>query len=220
MIGYTLIAEGCGLRDAFSVASDVRPRTTATFSKPAALGSGPHLLEGAMPVGLLEEWRDIPGYPRARYQVSSLGRIRSRWKQEWWIKKTPLDRRGYPSVSLHCHQIIQQYSVHRLVLECFVGPRPSGMECRHLDGNRQNNRLDNLAWGSRSENQRDRDRHGRRNAVHFRGESNPMAKVTADDVRFIRSHSHIGNQTLAKQFSLHPRYISLILSRRRWCHIE
>lgn len=50
--------------------------------------------------------------------------------------------------------------VHRLVLEAFVGPCPEGMECRHLDGNPGNNRLDNLAWGTRKENYEDSVEHG------------------------------------------------------------
>jgi hypothetical protein len=50
--------------------------------------------------------------------------------------------------------------VHALILEAFVGPCPPGLECRHLDGNPANNRLDNLIWGTRIENQDDRRRHG------------------------------------------------------------
>lgn len=50
--------------------------------------------------------------------------------------------------------------VSRLVLENFVGPCPPGMECRHLDGDSTNNRLNNLAWGTRLQNASDRIRHG------------------------------------------------------------
>lgn len=42
--------------------------------------------------------------------------------------------------------------VHNLVLEAFVGPRPPGMECRHLDSNKLNNRLYNICWGTKSQN--------------------------------------------------------------------
>jgi len=45
--------------------------------------------------------------------------------------------------------------VHRLVLEAFVGPCPEGMECRHIDGNPANNRLENLTWGTRQDNRLD-----------------------------------------------------------------
>lgn len=48
-----------------------------------------------------------------------------------------------------------------MVLRAFVGEPPAGHECRHLDGDRQNNALDNLAWGTRAENVADTIRHGR-----------------------------------------------------------
>jgi hypothetical protein len=50
--------------------------------------------------------------------------------------------------------------IHALVCEAFHGPRPAGFEVRHLDGNRKNNKPSNLAWGTRSENAKDRVLHG------------------------------------------------------------
>jgi hypothetical protein len=54
------------------------------------------------------------------------------------------------------------------------------MQCRHLDGNRSNNRLDNLAWGTPLENGADKARHGT-----AKGERNGRAKLTAAKVRRI-----------------------------------
>lgn len=51
-------------------------------------------------------------------------------------------------------------TAHTLVLTAFVGPRPATLEGCHRDGNRANNTLVNLYWGTRSDNQRDRVRHG------------------------------------------------------------
>lgn len=50
--------------------------------------------------------------------------------------------------------------VHRLVGAAFLGPLSEGMETRHLDGNRLNSRLDNLRYGTRSENRYDQIAHG------------------------------------------------------------
>jgi hypothetical protein len=47
-----------------------------------------------------------------------------------------------------------EYLVHRLVLETFVGPCPEGYECDHWNRDRSDNRLVNLHWVSKSENQR------------------------------------------------------------------
>ena len=65
--------------------------------------------------------------------------------------------------------------IHRLVLESFVGECPQGMECRHLDGNPQNNNLSNLRWGTHSDNVRDAVKHN--NHVN--------QKISNDTVRLI-----------------------------------
>ena len=51
-------------------------------------------------------------------------------------------------------------AVHALVLTAFDKPRPVGLETRHLNGDAHDNRIANLAWGTRSENTLDQVRHG------------------------------------------------------------
>ena len=112
-----------------------------------------------------ELWKDIPGYEGA-YQVSSLGNVRSltrkitqkgRWGTYFTrtlkgrkIKPGQYSKYGHLSVELgHGTNGLQ---VHKLVMITFVGERPANADIRHLDGNPKNNRLDNLAYGTRSEN--------------------------------------------------------------------
>ena len=76
-----------------------------------------------------------------------------RWRQ----LKTQRRKDGYYSVKLGRWK---RARLHRLILESFGGPCPEGMECRHLDGDRSNNVLNNLAWGTRSENRADQVLHG------------------------------------------------------------
>lgn len=74
---------------------------------------------------------------------------------------------GYPSVRLTIGGKRTRLAVHRLVAREYLPPRPSpAHEVRHLDGDRTNNRVTNLAWGTRKENAADRERHGRT----YRGE--------------------------------------------------
>lgn len=93
-----------------------------------------------------------------------------------WIRLNPsVGARGYLLVNLYSEvQPPKSYRVHRLILETFVGPCPVGMEGRHLDGNKQNNHLTNLAWGTPKENGKDRILHG----TSLRGERSPHAKLT------------------------------------------
>lgn len=106
-------------------------------------------------------WKPVPGY-KGRYEVSDDGQIRSgrRKGAPGGLLKASPDCLGYPSVSL-CKPGGQQTArVHTLVLSAFVGPKPAGMEARHLDGDRTNNRLSNLVWGTHSENLEDQVAHG------------------------------------------------------------
>jgi hypothetical protein len=50
--------------------------------------------------------------------------------------------------------------IHDLVLETFVGPKPPGACVRHLNGNSRDNRLENICYGTYSENMYDRVAHG------------------------------------------------------------
>lgn len=117
---------------------------------------------------MTEEWKWIPGY-EGLYEVSVTGKVRSYYlrSNNPKIMSTPqkelsssLNNKGYEGVSLQKLGVAKRFTIHRLVLTAFVGEPLKGQECRHLDGNRLNNQLSNLAWGSRSENAQDRLRHG------------------------------------------------------------
>ena len=66
--------------------------------------------------------------------------------------KAGISTKGYYQVTL-CKSGNHYFKyVHRLILETFVGPCPEDMECLHLDENKKNNNLENLKWGTHSEN--------------------------------------------------------------------
>ena len=172
-------------------------------------------------------FRVIPGYPR--YAIDESGTVISAcvrgrpgaknnhpWKDSKHLKpSTGSD--GYHSVKL-CHDgQTRRVTVHILVLTTFSGPCPSGMECRHLDGNPTNNHIANLAWGTRSENSQDKLRHG----TDSRGERSGLAKLTTVDVLEIRDRAANGerNVDIAKDFLVHASIISLIVRRKRWNHV-
>lgn len=106
-----------------------------------------------------EEWRDIPGY-NGHYKVSDMGRVRStdRYKQtangqvrfyHSRVLKPGRKKSGHVSVALGKGNSVD---VHRLVLLSFIGPCPEGHEALHGNHTPDDNRLENLRWGTRSEN--------------------------------------------------------------------
>ena len=117
-----------------------------------------------------EVWRPALGYEHG-YEVSSLGRVRSiprvvvgsdgkrRQLGSVLLKQRPIWS-GYLHVSLWKNGIPKRKSVHRLVLEAFVGPNPVDMEACHNNGEKTDNRIANLRWDTKSANARDKVRHG------------------------------------------------------------
>ncbi len=116
-----------------------------------------------------ERWLPLPGY-EGIYDVSDQGRVRS-WAP-WRSQPVPRIRSQYLRPDGHkglalCNDGVQiSAKVHQLVLLAFVGPRPEGMEIRHLDGDPINNVLSNLVYGTHSENMFDRVRHGTWTNLH------------------------------------------------------
>lgn len=170
--------------------------------------------------------KQIPNYPG--YAVTNDGRVWSKprkladgrnWRGKWL--KPGKDNNGYLIVGL-CAQG-KQYScrVHYLVLQTFVGPCPEGMECRHLNGDPADNRLSNLQWGSKSENQKDRILHGTSN----RGEQNGVSKLTVLKVCLIRQFYAMRSlcfthRELAKLFNITGGHVGDIVNRKSWKHVK
>jgi len=120
----------------------------------------------------MEQWKDIPGC-EGRYAASNLGRIKSLTRRVriviHGVERTRIVQervlRPGPMPSGHLSVAIGKGNsrlVHQLVMETFVGPRPLGLDTGHLDGDPTNNRLENLAYITRAENNRHALAHGRR----------------------------------------------------------
>lgn len=102
-----------------------------------------------------------------------------------WVRRHPCTNAyGYKTVAVCVDDSPKQITmtVHRLVLTAFRGYRPKGMAARHLNGDRLDNRLSNLAWGSYKENSADIARHGR----IVDGERHYASKLNDVAVRVIR----------------------------------
>jgi hypothetical protein len=178
-----------------------------------------------------EIWKPIPGFPG--YEVSDHGQVRSYWKIEPFgqgngtrsvlknipqrLKTPSLSAGGYKMVHLMRGGHTNTRTIHRLVLLAFVGSRPDGMQCRHLDGNQLNNHQPNLQWGTCKENSEDRDAHG----TTPKGEGHYRAKLSVDQVVLIRQMAINGvvQRIIGEIFGIDRSYVSQIVNRKRWAHI-
>ncbi|QUH01416.1 HNH endonuclease [Saccharopolyspora erythraea] len=103
-----------------------------------------------------EIWRPVPGW--VSYEASNKGRVRS--VRSGRVLSSPPGGDGYRRVYFKVEGRRSAWTVHRVVLAAFRGPRPEGAQIRHLDGDKSNNHLENLAYGTPSENAADTKRHG------------------------------------------------------------
>lgn len=170
-----------------------------------------------------EQWRPVVGY-EGFYEVSNMCRVKGLDRMVMRrgeivrvagvLLKMHRHSAGYWVVDLRQLNVRHTKYVHRLVLEAFVGPCPEGEECRHLNGDRADARLENLAWGTRVEQAEDRRRHG----TLLEGETAPHARFTAADVRVMRTLSANGvtDKIIGMAFDAHPAQIAQITNGNRW----
>lgn len=137
-----------------------------------------------------------------------------------WKKKKPDKIRGRHFVRLVSRDgVSRKYPVSALILEAFVGPCPKGMEsCHFPDPCLDNNRLDNLRWGTKKENARHRIIHGNQ----ARGTGIWLSKMTPDKVVELRMLRASGwtYKKLGHRFGISDNAASDICRRKTWAHIQ
>lgn len=169
-----------------------------------------------------EIWKKIADFES--YEVSNLGRVRRNVSGKVKLLKGSKNADGYSRIGFYiCKKngiaIYKHKMRYHLVLEAFVGPMPKGMECRHMDGSKTNDRLSNLKWGTHKENISDRTKHG--TAVDNRGSKHGMSKLVESQVLEIRNMRLTGAifSTIASKFSVSPTAVRNIVIRRNWRHV-
>lgn len=177
-----------------------------------------------------EIWKDIPQYERI-YQASNWGNIKRlvgyKCLVERILKSASCNKYGHQFIVLYKNNIRKECLVHRLVLETFIGPCPFGMECRHLDGNPKNNKLDNLCWGTKLENIQDRRMHGTESSGSRKGINqginNGMSTLNNWIVRIVRQllkQKVLRQKEIAKIFSISDSVVSNIKYGKIWKNVE
>lgn len=183
---------------------------------------------------VLEEWRDIKGY-EGKYQISNLGRVKTLPRVVYCAVSRNTKTRvlkeiihkqcdngwGYKMVSFRVDggKPKTKY-IHKMVAECFLTRKEGDTQVNHIDGNKANNKAENIEWCTASQNLQHSFDIGLRSSR--KGEAVPQSKLTESNVLFIRSEYSKGNITqdaLAALFGVNPGTIGRVINKKRWKHI-
>lgn len=147
-----------------------------------------------------EEWRKTH---HPNYEVSSLGQVRSRAQGPWRILRPSANKKGY----LHIGIDGPHYYIHRLVAVAFLGPCPEGQEVMHKDHIPSHNYVENLAFGTSTENNQASAKIGRR-----------ALKLTTKQVESILTSTEPRRQ-IARAFGVSHTLVRYIQQRKVWAHV-
>ncbi len=176
------------------------------------------------------KWKIIVGAPH--YYVSNEGKVLScarleeikgrhpnpyLRKRRTTILKPRINNSGYYQVSLPFQEGTKRKSIHRLVAEAFIPNPENKPEVNHIDGDRLNNRYDNLEWCTRSENSLHSTKVLKKNV----GDNSNSSKLTSEQVLQIADRLAKGETqtSLAKEFNVSNHAIYRIQHGYNWSHL-
>jgi hypothetical protein len=163
-----------------------------------------------------EVWKPVVGY-EGMYEVSDRGRVRSLHGnvnfpgRSGRIRVPHEQANGYLTVSLWNpggSPKVRRATIHKLVAAAFIGERPRGCEVNHRNGNKRDNRAENLEYATRTQNVR----HARdvlRVDGWARGERHCRAKLSSEQVADIRAAAGTIRE-IAARFGVHNSTVCTI----------
>ena len=157
-----------------------------------------------------------------RFEVSTNGKIRN--AKTAIVYKTCINHEGYEQVcvSLGSRSKKKIFKVHKAIAETFVSNPDNKPAVNHKDGNKTNNHANNLEWTTCSENMRHAYDNGLAKAKQ--GADNPLAKLTNEDVAYIRKHyvpydSIYGARALGRKFHVNKNTIRDVASGKSYVNV-
>lgn len=162
-----------------------------------------------------EAWKVFPRDDR--YEVSSLGRIRKSGNKK--IIAGSHNNNGYRRIGINrTGGQSFEYRVHHMVLESFVGPRPEGKQCNHINGVKDDNRLENLEWVTTKENCL----HRCQVLGHNTGERSGLSKLSESQVREMIRRGADGQPftRISIEFGISASQAWKIVNRQAWKHVS
>lgn len=181
---------------------------------------------------MIEIWKDAPGI-EDRIEVSNLGNVRtksrtiitdrqgtvySRTYKGCTISKC-VGNNGYYYIAVKTIDKRPKFTVHRLIAKAFVPGYEDGLTVNHINGNKMDNRAENLEWVTLAENTRLQWDTG---LVNLRGENHPSSTLTENQVRDIKKAFSYGvsGSELARRYNVPRPTIYSIKYGHSWKHIK
>lgn len=167
-----------------------------------------------------ETWADVKGY-EGRYRVSSAGQVMSRSRRThglWAVMKPLPTGEGYLGVNLYTSSTNRQrLYIHRLVATAFHGDPGPGCEVDHINGNRQDNRAENLEWVVPGEN----NLRARLRCGLGCGEMSTNVKASEERVRVGAALVGAGYTpcSVSRALGMSDAWFSVIMRGKAWSHI-
>lgn len=178
-----------------------------------------------------EVWKDVVGF-EGMYKISSHGRVltlertyfNGRYKTNRVVKqgiKGTSNRKGYINVGLRKDNKNYNFSVHRLVAIMFIPNPEDKKEVNHINGIKDDNRVENLEWMTPSENVRHAHAMGLADVPRLKGEQHGCSKLTDEKVRVIKKLllDGLSQYKIAAMFGVSRSAILHIKVRGGWSHI-
>lgn len=157
------------------------------------------------------------------YEVSNFGSIRNTKTKK--IKKIFLNR-GYCQTagSLGSRNKKITFKVHKAVAETFIENPDKFPQVNHKDGNKQNNRSDNLEWCDNTYNAKHAIKYGLRKINPFEEYQKNNRKFDAEEIKYIRNNyiprdKKYGIRALSRRFGVHHKTISDIVLKKIYVNI-
>ncbi len=178
----------------------------------------------------MEEWRPIKGFD-GKYEVSSLGRVRSSGysyetrnaygkyiNHKPGVILRPQKDKGYLKVCLYNNGKPLQKRVHRLVAEAFLNKDSVRKQVNHKNGNKHDNRVENLEWCTQAENVA----HALRSGLISQKRVYRPRRLSYEDVVGIKKMKKDGflGREIAHKYNITLNYVYDIAGGRVWKEIR